>query len=280
MFIESDSPRSFLRQEFEHRLKRNPRYSLRAFARQLGLHPARLSYVLSGKHGLSRHAAALLADRLGLSAEERSYFLELADACHARSPMKREAARERLAVLKIPTHQQLQLDAFAAVSEWFYFTILELTSVADFNRDSHWIASRLGITVTQAKLAIERLLRLELLEETPDGILRATERFTFSPARMPSEILRASQHQLLAKAADALETQAFHERDCAAMILAVDPQDLPAAMETLKAFRRDFARQYGAPQKTKRSVYALTTQLFRLTTESIPPPSNPKKVNL
>ncbi len=65
MFTQADSPRSFLRLEFERRLKRNPRYSLRAFARQIGLQPARLSYVLSGKHGLSRDAAALIASRLG-----------------------------------------------------------------------------------------------------------------------------------------------------------------------------------------------------------------------
>src|SRR2546430_13739191 len=49
--------RRVLRKELESRCRTSPRYSLRAFARDLKISPSRLSEILSGKQGLSRAAA-------------------------------------------------------------------------------------------------------------------------------------------------------------------------------------------------------------------------------
>jgi len=43
--------RDYLQRSFKSRINTNPAYSLRAFARDIGLHPARLSMVLSKKQG-------------------------------------------------------------------------------------------------------------------------------------------------------------------------------------------------------------------------------------
>jgi hypothetical protein len=60
------SYRDLLKRELESRCGRNPRYSLRAFAKDLGLSAPRLSHVLNGRFGLSRAAAEAIADKLGL----------------------------------------------------------------------------------------------------------------------------------------------------------------------------------------------------------------------
>lgn len=88
--------RAFLRDELSRRQARNARYSLRSFARDLGLAPPRLSDILRGRYGLSGAAAAELAARLRMSEEESFHFRDLAEAEHGRSRLARENARLRL----------------------------------------------------------------------------------------------------------------------------------------------------------------------------------------
>src|SRR4051794_25234007 len=97
-----DDHRDVVRAFFTERAKRNPRYSLRAFSRDVGISASRLSEVLNGRSGsLSAHTVGSLSQRLGLGAREAAYFLALAQRDQSRSPGVREAAvahikRERL----------------------------------------------------------------------------------------------------------------------------------------------------------------------------------------
>ena len=53
-----------LRQELRRRCERNPRYSIRAFARALEIHPSTLAAILAEKRPLTRKTAIRLASRL------------------------------------------------------------------------------------------------------------------------------------------------------------------------------------------------------------------------
>ena len=75
--------RSILKDELLRRIRQNPRYSLRAFARDLRLSPSRLSEVLSGKQGLSRQAAKAITERLGWRGSEAERFIDLVESQHA-----------------------------------------------------------------------------------------------------------------------------------------------------------------------------------------------------
>src|SRR4051812_6132435 len=94
----SPSPdfRDLLKREFETRFRRNASYSLRAYARDLGLQPARLSLILSGKKGLSRASATEIARRLGLSAREGALFVGQVESRHSRSRSGKHLATQRL----------------------------------------------------------------------------------------------------------------------------------------------------------------------------------------
>lgn len=88
--------REFLREVLAMRVKRNPHYSQRAFARDLGLLPSRLNQILNGKLGLSPVAALQLAGRLGLQSGERDFFYDLVLSQSARSGCVRDAAAARV----------------------------------------------------------------------------------------------------------------------------------------------------------------------------------------
>ncbi len=67
--------RGMLRAELGRRQVKNPAYSMRAFARDLGLSASGLSEVLSGKHSLSLRRAVIVSQRLGLSGHESDDFI-------------------------------------------------------------------------------------------------------------------------------------------------------------------------------------------------------------
>jgi plasmid maintenance system antidote protein VapI len=65
----------YLFAELERRKKKNPRYSLRAFAQALQVDPSALSRILSGKQELSLQSCLRLVKQLTMSAEERKLFV-------------------------------------------------------------------------------------------------------------------------------------------------------------------------------------------------------------
>src|SRR5690349_6949475 len=63
----TDSATHFLMEEFARRVRVNPRYSLRAYARTLGMSPGALSEVLRNRRPLSLKAAEKVIKALGLT---------------------------------------------------------------------------------------------------------------------------------------------------------------------------------------------------------------------
>lgn len=66
---------SFLRGSYQSRLAQNPRYSLRAFARQLGVESSYLSKLFRGERNVTSKLIEKLGPQLGLNAAQISEFL-------------------------------------------------------------------------------------------------------------------------------------------------------------------------------------------------------------
>lgn len=67
-----------LKKEFERRQTSNPRYSLRAFARDLALDPGLLSRLMAGKRLMALSTAKRVTERLRLEEGEARRFLQSA----------------------------------------------------------------------------------------------------------------------------------------------------------------------------------------------------------
>jgi uncharacterized protein (TIGR02147 family) len=251
--------RQVLRDELDKRLFCNPRYSLRAFARDLELTPSRLSELISGKQGMSRRAAMQVGRRLGFVRSQLLWFCDLVDSEHARSQARRDAARERVQRHTPVPGDVLGLDEFRCIADWHHLAILEMAKLAAWRPDPAWIGAQLGIPPAEAEAAVTRLVGLGLLEPTGDaGVnLRVS-----APA--PSAAIRAFHRQIVAKAADAIDAVPMERRILGATVIAVDRRRLPELATRLRALRQEFEAE--ASQHDERdAVYCFSTQLFPLT---------------
>ncbi len=261
--------RTLLTEEFEKRTSRNSRYSLRSFARDIGISSSRLSEILNEKCGLSRNRALLIAKKLGLSGSEIERFGDLVEAEHGRSALRKEIAKKKLQAKEIPENQQLQMDAFRIISDWYHYAILELTHLRGFKSDISWIAKNLNISVTEVQLALGRLERLELIEWQNNKLI-AKESFLASPDGVPSDSLKKFHSQILDKIKDSIYLQTVEERNLSAIVLAFNSQNYTEATSRIKTFRREFNRDFGHDVAQKNldlpdSVYCLAIQFFKIT---------------
>lgn len=254
MEIQVTTVTEFFQHELLDRCRKNPKYSLRAFARQLSLHPGTLSQILRGKRRVSNRLLLCLAGKLDITPDKLNTLLESnADRNHAR---KWRA--------DIP---MLANDVFTVIADWYHFAILELISVNGFEANENWVSKRLGISVVEIKNAVSRLKRLKLLEIGPSGEwlvcyhnIGVTDEIVTTPA------MRKLQRQLLEKALSALDEVPVERRDQSSMTMAIDSLNISQARDLITRFRRDLcALLQSSPHKN--SVYNLTISLYPLTND-------------
>jgi len=65
-----------LREDFNRRRNRNPRFSLRAYSRYLGVDPSSMSRILNEKEEISLATCITVLKRLGLDDERKKCFVE------------------------------------------------------------------------------------------------------------------------------------------------------------------------------------------------------------
>jgi len=256
----------WIKRAFSERCKHNPRYSLRAFARDLKLSPATLSYVMNGQKGLSMPVAQSVAASIGLNEKEAEIFCCLVESKHGRSKTARTIAQARLAQLEYhPKVATLQLDVFQTIADWYHLAILQLVQVKKIDSDTKWMANQLGIQVFEVETAIERLKRLELLL-VDDGHYRVSKEMVFAPDGVPSDAIRKFHRQVLEKAMQSISDQTIDERYLNTTLLPVKLSDLPQAKEKIRKFHREFDAEFTPrAQDPGDHVYALAVQFFSLT---------------
>jgi uncharacterized protein (TIGR02147 family) len=261
----SDSYRALLKIELADRIAHNPRYSLRAMAKQIQVAPSLLSDVIKGNKGISVARAYSIALALKFDPAKCDYFATLVQLETAKAPEHRQALLEKLESFRgaSPT-RSLDLDLFRTVSDWYHFSILELTHVSGFDFEAGNIAAVLGISKPEAENALDRLLRLELLERTPAGRYRKTDGFLLANSSIPNQALRNYHEQMLKKAIEALSQQTPSEKFVGSETFAFDEDQLKKATEHIEECFTKILKMTHI-KKPKKQVYHLGIQLFRVT---------------
>lgn len=257
--------RNYIREEFLKRLSKNPQYSLRAFAKNLGLAPSRVSLILNHRQGLSKGMAISIGKKLGFDNHFLQYFALLAEARHARSRTQRENAIKKLTKKKKESSRYVSLsqDAFQVISDWWHIAILQLGAIADFDGQITTIAKRLNLDLNLTKLAVERLARLNLLRIENDRVQIITSNITTTP-NIPSTAIRSFHEQVLEKAQDAIQNQNINERNLSALVVPMDIKKYQSVVSLIDELNEKVYDETQSHQK-KTDVYCLGIQFFKFT---------------
>lgn len=258
MIYDFKSPIDYLKNEFEQRVRKNPRYSLRAFAKMLGLHAAELSELFHGKRHLSLKSASKIKFALGLNNEETKYFFTIIE----NEKQKKLGIDLDFIESKNLNSAEISNEDFAKICEWYHFAILSLTETRGFQWSARTISQRLGITIAQANLAMTDLQRaglVDLMTKNKSQIVKTTH-------NIPSQSIRHYHRQMLEKAIDALDSQPVHLRDFQSIGIAVDTKKIHQMKTELNHFTDRLIEKYH--QSNTEQVYQLQLAFFQLTKDS------------
>jgi uncharacterized protein (TIGR02147 family) len=244
--------RDWLCEELAARKSKNSAYSLRAFARFLGVSKTAISDVMAGKRHLSKAAALKVSEKLELTPKQKNILLHEIRKDNS-TPQDSVDHAEFL---------QLQKDQFKLMSDWYYIGILTLAQLKDHKADPQWIAKRLGISDIEVRAALPALQRLGLIEIRSGKLVR-----TSLPIQTTNQIvspsLRKYHKQNLKLAERSIDRDPINERIFGAISIPIKLTDLSKADRLIQQFKLKLAGELDTPAPDE--IYTLSIQLFPIT---------------
>jgi uncharacterized protein (TIGR02147 family) len=256
-----------LQKELVRRCQTNSKYSLRAFARFLGIENSRLSKILRGERPVGPKLLEQIARKLAFSPLEVSAYQ---DDHRKKKGLRFAAAASKRAYLA------LAQDSFELIEDSRHYLLLELMKTNDFTADPKWFARVMGVSTSEIQAYLDRLIRVGLLDIRGDGTwIDLSEGFS-------SHILddltttaahQRSQIQILRLAIEAIQNVSMEKRDQSSMMMATHSSKVIEAKKRIRAFRREL-NEFLEDCTEKDAVYQLSVSLFPLTPTD---PEEPKR---
>jgi uncharacterized protein (TIGR02147 family) len=236
-----------LEKEYQRRQAANQGYSLRAFARDVGVDQSALSKVLARKRILTDEIIQRIASNLRLSSAQTRKFLNQSSA------------------VTQPAYVDLEYDRFVAVSDWYHDSLLELIDTVDFEPCTKWISGRLGVRETQIKGAVRRLIKLDLLEISSTGEwIDKSKINSIHPKDISPIALRNYQKQILANSHKAIDSLKLEQRSHTSVTFSGSAEQIEKAKKVIEKCRRDVAEILRSSE-TKTDVFQIQISLFPVT---------------
>lgn len=264
-------PIQVIESAFLMRKNKNSHYSLRSFARDLGISPGQLSKLLNRKISLTRKQAARIAVVLELSKSETTAFIH-----HAilNAPVNAKVSKALREKTKKDVSNKLKnslpmtnysVERFKAISQWYHLPLLELTYLDTFKADESWIAKQLGISAIEARDAIRRLLDLGLLEKCHQKGLRKTTNHLFINSHSEPEV-RKYERAMMEKGMNYLDQFSEAEKNLQLMNSITFPTSQARVPEIRAAILEFQKKILKLIQKDSfEEVYQMNCQLFPIT---------------
>ena len=241
-----------VKEEFRERISQNSSYSLRSYAKDLGVSPSTLSGLMNGKRTLTAEMVGKIGDSLRWP-KARTWKLQ-------KDLLGYNTSEE------FNKFKMLSEDIFEVVSEWYYLAILEVMKLPDFKASSHWIAEKLDLEENCISDAINRLQRVGILEVSLDGTWtdKMSGFTTHYDLTKSSSAKRNYQMQLLDQSMKSLERDDFKKRDHSSITMAINTEDIQLAKKDITSFRKSLSSTLES-NKAPNAVYQLQVSFFPIT---------------
>lgn len=266
---------NLLKEIFFERRERNKAYSLSSFARDLGISKSVLSRVLSSDRPVSVKLAMHLMAVLEVEEiESKRILLSVIQSQSANAKISKklkEKLEKELVSAKqknSPQYSTVEIEQFKAMCTWYHLAILNLIEVKAFKNSPLWIAKRLGISSTEARDAIERLIALGLMAEK-DNKLERTKKSLFIQTNRSEFAIRKFHQQMITKALDELENtqqKRFEKRLINGITFTCTEEQIPLIKKKIDQLQDEILSL--TSENKPDDVFQLNMQFFPLSTES------------
>lgn len=246
---------SKIKEEFSRKQRVNEQYSLRAYARDLGVHPSTLSQVMKGNRALPLKDSLNVVKNLKLGPMDKTLFME--------SLYRRKTSIDDIEINPLNERFMLDESYYKALAEWEHFAVLELYELANFQATNDDIARKLKITPNRTEVVVTNLLTCGLLVRDDAGLLIRAHSSVRTTEDVKSQALHESHKETLNMGLNKLEEIEVEFRDFSSTTVAIDLEKLTEAKTIIREFRQKMEALLRDGNKT--DLYQLAIQFFPLT---------------
>mgnify|MGYP002624441419 CR=1 FL=1 len=246
---------SKIKEELTQKQKHNPHYSLRAYARDLGMHPATLSQVIKGTRPLPLKNSLNVTRKLALGPREKTLFME--------SLLRSKTKLDEIKISPLDERFILDESYHQVIAEWEHFALLELFNLDEFIPTFDEIKKRLSLSTHRTEVVIHNLLTAGLLKKNHHGQYEKVHSDIRTTEDIKNNALKESHRENLKIANEKLDTIELELRDFSSSTLAIDLKKLPEAKTIIREFRQKMTSLLRDGKKT--DIYQLAIQFYPLT---------------
>ena len=236
---------------------KNPAFSVRAFAKKIGMAPSATNEILKGERRVSHKLAEKIADNLLLDPTERMNLLKDFPVKLGRKSKYKEGKALDLEQVKLNAQQ------FDLISDWSHYAILNLLETKDVKTDDLSLADRLGLPVKKVQESLKNLFKLGLIKLEADGSLKRTAHKTNSTDDVLNLSLQKMHINDMEMAKEKLSQVDVKLRDFTSYTLAFDIKLMPKVKEMIRKLQDDVDELMQDSNPTE--VYKMNTYLYPLT---------------
>jgi uncharacterized protein (TIGR02147 family) len=234
--------RSYLRDWYEARKRREKGFSYRVLAREVGYRShAFFSLVLQRRSNISMEVAMGFADCIGLKGREREYFLLLVSSNQEEVPSQRQILFRKLQELNGTPSTLLREDQDAFLSSWRHAALREMLGIAPFQGGEAQWGERMipPATANEVRESLDLLLSLGLAHRTARGIVRTDPRL-ITGTQYSEAATRGFMRQVHQLGGEAMDRFPRSERHHGWATLSVSA----ATLETMRAELRALVQRF------------------------------------
>jgi len=262
--------RKFLADFYQIKKETSHYFSYRYFAMKIGVNsPSFLKHVIDGKRNLTRQMAERFCNVLDLSPKEKLYFRNLVLFNQAKTSSEKQ---EHYAVLRsmagLVKESVLNTDQFDYFAKWYTPVIRELICLFDFQDNYELIAGLLEpkIDPSEAKAAVELLLRLKLVEKGESGGYKQTSSAITVDSSVKSVAVRSFTRAMLDLSKAALDIFDKKIRHISGITMGISPETYDVLAAEIEAFK-DRVKVIVNQDKSSNRIYQMNISLFPLSHE-------------
>jgi len=260
-------PADYLKDKLAEIKKNNAGFSLRAWAKHLGMKShGPLHAILNKQRNIPKKLVPVLIKSLKLDKKAEKYFEVLVDFQRSKTPTEKDFYLERLQQLSPkPLREINDLEAYKYITDPIHIIIAELTQLKNFQDNPVWIKQhfRLNQNLREIEIILNRLKSLGVIEKKGEKINKPVQHI-YTKFEIESSDIQNYHKTCSHMAIDQISKQDISEKEFNAIAFNIKKKDIPKMKEQIREFINNLVDEYEAKPHQGDETYQLNLQLFSL----------------
>lgn len=231
---------------YESKKTINPKYSLRAFCRDLGVSPGRMVNFIKGRD----YPSPEMIKRISLGLKLTSDQMEQLQSLLNEEKYLRRGNR---------FSKRLTQEEFRFISDWKTWSVLTLFQSHDFSPSLKYFCQKLFLSPKDVENSLAKLEEVGLIKKLGTFYKLLIKNVT-TTSDIPSEDIRRVHKEFINLSLDSLDKIPVTERDITGITMCIDKGQLPELKQALAEFRAKFCQK--AEASPSNDIYQLNIQFF------------------